>query len=152
MVCISWFPFFHFLYKLIMSLQFFSIFNIWVRDFVCKLRVLLWCLLHSLLMGVYVISYVLESQGTRKTNRTWCFVERKIKKTTLEHPFFFPLLLFLSFLSLHPSLPMPFFFSKTISRKSNFNIQVHLEGQTTINMWRWMMFLIGCCHIHCWFC
>jgi hypothetical protein len=39
-------------------------------------------------MGVYVISYVLESQGTRKTNRTWCFVERKIKKTTLEHPFF----------------------------------------------------------------
>ncbi len=33
--------FFHFLYKLIILLQFFSIFRIWVRDFVCKLSVLL---------------------------------------------------------------------------------------------------------------
>jgi hypothetical protein len=47
---------------------------------------------------------------------------------------------------------MPFFFSTTISSKNNFNTQVTLESQTTISMWRWMMLLIGCCHIYCWIC
>jgi hypothetical protein len=79
----------------------------------------------------------------KEKKKKWCFVKRRIKKTILEHPFFFPL---------PPSLPMTFFFSTTISSRSNFNNQVILEGQTTISMWRWVMFLVGCCHIHCWFC
>ncbi len=32
----------------------------------------------------------------KEKNRTWCFVERKIKKTTLEHPFFLYAILFLN--------------------------------------------------------
>jgi hypothetical protein len=63
-------------------------------------------------MGVYVTFYLLESQGTRKKKRSWCFVKKRIKKTTLEHPFSFPL----------PPFFMPFFFSTTILMRSSFNI------------------------------
>jgi hypothetical protein len=76
-------------------------------------------------MGVYVTFYLLESQGTSKKKRSWCFVKKRIKKTTLEHPFSFPLL----------PLFMPFFFFTTILRKNNFNIQVILENQAMISMW-----------------
>jgi hypothetical protein len=70
-------------------------------------------------MGVYVTFYLLESQGSRKKKRSWCFVKKRIKERTLEHllPFF-----------------VPFFFSTTILRKSSFNIQVILENQAMINM------------------
>jgi hypothetical protein len=76
------------------------------------------------LAGVYVISYVLENKGIRKKKWSWCFVEKRIKKTIFEHPFSFPL----------PPLFMPFFSSITISSMSNFNTQVILENQAMINM------------------
>ncbi len=122
-----------------MLLQIFSIFRIWVKDFVCKLSALLWHLLHYLLV-VYVIFCVLESQGTREKRR-WGFLEKKIKKTTLEHLFSF----FLSPFS------MSFFFLITISNGSSSNTQFTFKSQTMINMWRWVMLQVEYCHIHCWF-
>jgi hypothetical protein len=72
---------------------------------------------------MFVVFYMLKNLGKRKKKK-WCFVERRIKETTLEHPFFFPLPPFLSFLT----LPMRFFSSTTISSKSNFNIHFTLES------------------------
>jgi hypothetical protein len=82
---------------------------------------------------MFVVFKMLKSLGTRKKKK-WCFAKRKIKKTPFEHPFFFPLPPFHSFLPFPPSLPMPFFFSITILSKSNFNTQVTLESQTTTSM------------------
>jgi hypothetical protein len=47
-----------------------------------------------------------QEQGKKK--KSWCFVKRRIKKTTLEHPFFFPLPSF---------LPMHFFFQQQFEQE-----------------------------------
>ncbi len=116
-VCISWFFFlFHFLCKMIMLLQIFSILTIWVRDFVCKLNVLFWT--NALFVGGCLCNFLCLGKSRNKENK-WsrCFVEKRIKKTTFEHPFSFPL----------PPLFIPFFSSTTISSTSNFKTQVILE-------------------------
>jgi hypothetical protein len=59
-------------------------------------------------MHVYANFYLLESSWTRGKKKSWCFVKRRIKKTTLEHPFFFP---FPSF------LPMHFFFRQQFEQE-----------------------------------
>ncbi len=58
-----------------------------MRVFVC---VLLWCLLHSLLHGHlcnFLHNKKVKNEGKK---RSWCFIEEKIKKTTLKHPPIFP--------------------------------------------------------------
>jgi hypothetical protein len=75
-------------------------------------------------MGVYVTFFSARKSRNKEKKRSWCFIKKRIKKTTLEHPFSFPL----------PPFFMPFFFSTTILRRSSFNIQVILENQTMLNM------------------
>ncbi len=131
---------FHFLCKMIMLLQFFSILRIWVRDFVHKLNVLFWTI--ALFVGGCLCNFLCVEKSRNKEKKwSQCFVEKRIKKTTFEHPFSFPL----------PPLFMPFFSSTTISSMSNFNTQVILENWTMINMWRWVLVLVESFYIHCYF-
>ncbi len=113
-----------------------------MRVFICKLSVLLWCLVHSLLHGHSCNFLHVKKFKNKGKKRRWCFIEKKIKKTTLKHPPFF--LFPFSFL-------MPFFFSIAISKMNNLNTQIILESQATINMWRWLMLLVRYCHIYYWF-
>jgi hypothetical protein len=75
-------------------------------------------------VGVYVTFYLSTSQGTRGKMRRQCFVEKRIKKTTLDTPS-----IFLSFLL---SLCQKKF--KAILSRSSFNTLVILENQATINV------------------
>jgi hypothetical protein len=87
MVCISWFFFSFFLCKLNILLQFFSILRIWVKDFVCKLSVLLWTI--ALHVGGCLCNLLFAWKSRNKgKKRRCCFVEKRIKKTTFEPPSF----------------------------------------------------------------
>ncbi len=90
MVCISWLLFlFHFLCKLIMLLQLFSIFKIWVGDLVCKLSVLLWTI--ALSIGGCLYNFLSNRKSRNKEGeKKWCFCKEKNWENNFWTPLLFP--------------------------------------------------------------
>ncbi len=116
-VCTSFFLFlFHFLCKLIMLLHFFSTFKMWVKDFVCKLSVLVWTI--ALFVGGCLYNFLFVGKSRiKKKKRASVLQKRGLRKQLLNTLSFSLYLLFL-----------PSFFIIVILSRNNFNIQIILEN------------------------
>ncbi len=87
---ISWFLFlFHFLCKMIVLLQIFSILRIWVRDFICRLNILFWSI--ALFVGGCLCNFLcVGKQGNKEKKMELVFCREEDQENNFWAPLLFP--------------------------------------------------------------